>query len=249
LGGASSWDDIALFGETKQDWFASILALPHGIPSHDTFHRVYATLDPQQFEQAFRSWVQAVSGTLTPQLLACDGKMLRGSQDAFAGTTALHLVSVWARTARMVLAQVAVADKSKEMTALPELLRQLDITGCLVTVDAMGCQRAIAEQIVAQGGQYVLALKENQRELAEEVADCFAAMETGAYEGVRHQHAEQISKGHGQLEVRQHSVITNPAYLAWLQAEHRWPGLAAIGRVVAERRRGEQHTHEVRYYV
>ena len=249
LGGASSWDDIALFGETKQEWFATLLALPHGIPSHDTCNRVFAALDPQQFEQAFRSWVQAVSGTLAPQLLACDGKTLRGSRDAFAGTAALHLVRVWASTARLVVAQVAVADKSNEITALPELLRQLDITGCLVTVDALGCQRAIAEQIIVQGGQYVLALKDHQPDLAEEVADCFAAAEAVGYEGVRHQRAEHVSKGHGRLEIRQHTVITDPAHLAWLQAEHRWPGLAALGRVEAERRRGDEQTHAVRSYV
>lgn len=250
LAGASSWDDIALFGETKRAWFATFLALPHGIPSHDTFNRVFAALDPADFEQAFTAWVRQVIGDLPPQVIALDGKSLRGSRDAFAGTPALHLVSAWASTSRLVLAQVAVRKKSNEITALPEVLARLDITGCVVTIDAMGCQRAIAEQIVAQGGQYILAAKDNQPDLAEDVAECFAAAEEVAYEEVRSQQAVHMNKGHGRVEIRQHTVITDPSHLAWLQAEQQWPALAALGRVQSERRFADGRCeHETRYYV
>lgn len=250
LAGASSWDDIALFGTTKQPWLATFLALPHGIPSHDTFNRVFAALNPAQFEQAFTSWVQQVVGDLPPQVIALDGKTLRGSRDAFANTPALHLVSAWASASRLVLAQVAVRDKSNEITALPEVLARLDITGCVVTIDAMGCQRAIAEQIVRQGGHYVLAVKDNQPDLAEDVEQCFAAAGEVAYDEVQFQEAVQMNKGHGRLEIRRHTVITEPAHLTWLQAARRWPALAALGRVQSERRFADgRQEQETRYYI
>jgi predicted transposase YbfD/YdcC len=249
LGGANSWDDIALFGETHHAWFATWLPLPYGIPSHDTFNRVFAALDPQQFEQAFTQWVQAVVGELPPQVIALDGKTVRGSRDTFHATPPLHLVSAWASTNQLVLTQIAVADKSNEITALPQVLAQLDIGHCLVTIDAMGCQRAIAQQIVTQGADYVLALKGNQPDLAEEVADCFAAAQEVAYEEVQHERATGRTKRHGRVERRRHTVITEPHHLAWLQEKHHWPGLAALGRIEAERRSGEDVTHEVRYYL
>lgn len=236
LGGASSWDDIALFGETHHDWFATFLALPHGIPSHDTFNRVFAALDPVQFEQAFTTWVHTLVGVLPPQVIALDGKTLRGSRDTFHATPPVHLVSAWASTNRLVLTQMAVADKSNEITALPLVLGQLDITGCLVTIDAMGCQRAIAHQIVTQGGQYVLAVKDNQPDLLEDVVQCFTAATEVGYAQVRHHTDAHLSKGHGRVERRDHIVISDPAHLAWVQAEHHWPALAAIGQVVTERR-------------
>jgi predicted transposase YbfD/YdcC len=139
------------------------------------------------------------------------------------------MVSAWASTSRLVLAQVKVDDKSNEITALPELLRQLAINGCVVTSDAMGCQREIAEQIVAQEADYVLALKANQPDLLEEVVDCFTQAAADGYQEVSHQTAETITKGHGRLELRHHTVLTEPTYLAWLQEEQCWPGVAGVG--------------------
>jgi predicted transposase YbfD/YdcC len=249
LGGASSWDDIALFGETHREWFASWLALPHGIPSHDTFNRVFAAIDPHQFEQAFRQWVHALVGDLPPQVIALDGKTVRGSRDTFQATPPLHLVSAWASTNHLVLLQMAVADKSNEITALPLVLGQLDLHGCLVTIDAMGCQRAIAQQIVEQGGDYVLALKDNQPDLAEEVADCFAAAQEVDYAEVQHEAGTQRGKGHGRVERRRYTLIDDPAHLAWLQEQQHWPGLAALGRIEYECHHGEALTQETRYYV
>lgn len=216
IAGAESWDDIALFGEVKQDWFATFLDLPNGIPSHDTFNRVFAALDPDQFRAGVASWVQTVLPPLPPQVIALDGKTVRGSHDRYRGKTAIHMVSAWASASRLVLAPVKVEDKSNEITALPELLRQLALKGCVVTIDAIGCQRGIAEQMVAPEADYVLALKANQPDLLEEVMDCFSQGQAAAYQEVGHTMRETITKGHGRLELRHHTVLTEPTYLAWL---------------------------------
>lgn len=160
ISGAESWDDIADFGEIRAAWFATFLDLPPGIPSHDTFNRVFAALDPVQFRACFLAWMQEVAGVLSTQVIALDGKTVRGSQDGEGGKAALHLVSAWASANRLILAQTAVAAKSNEITALPDLLRCLALAGCVVTIDAMGCQREIAQQILDQEGTSVLALKD-----------------------------------------------------------------------------------------
>lgn len=252
IAGAESWDDIALFGETKAAWFATFLALPNGIPSHDTFNRVFAALDPEQFRAGFASWMQAVAEVVPAQVIALDGKTVRGSHDRAQGKRAIHMVSAWASANRLVLTQVKVDDKSNELTAIPAVLRQLALTGCLVTLDAMGCQREVAQQICDQQADYVLALKANQPDLLEEVVDCFTLADATAYDGVRHDWQETVNKRHGRIETRQHTVIADRAHLAWLQAEQRWPGLRALGRVQTQRRRSdgsEPTTSEVRYYL
>jgi len=252
IAGAESWDDIALFGETKAAWFATFLALPNGIPSHDTFNRVFAALDPEQFRAGFASWMQAVAEVVPAQVIALDGKTVRGSHDRAQGKRAIHMVSAWASANRLVLTQVKVDDKSNELTAIPAVLRQLALTGCLVTLDAMGCQREVAQQICDQQADYVLALKANQPDLLEEVVDCFTLADATAYDGVRHDWQETVNKRHGRIETRQHTVISDRAHLAWLQAEQRWPGLRALGRVQTQRRRSdgsEPATSEVRYYL
>jgi predicted transposase YbfD/YdcC len=246
IGGAESWDDIELFGEAKAAWFATFLDLPHGIPSHDTFNRVFAALDPTQFQACFLRWMQAVAEVLPAQAIALDGKTVRGSHDRANGKQAIHLVSAWATANRLVLAQVKVDEKSNEITALPELLGQLALAGCVVTIDAMGCQREIAQQILDQEGDYVLALKGNQGTLHADVERSFSlAQQDDA--GVSH--AQTVDKGHGRIEIRRQWVIDDPDVLAWLQERHAWPGLQAIGRVQAERRSGAERTIEDRYYL
>lgn len=249
LAGADSWDSIAAFGEVRRGWFASFLDLPHGIPTHDTFNRVFAALDPAAFRAAFAAWMAAITGVLPAQVIALDGKTLRGSQDQRLGKSAIHLVSAWATANQLVLAQVKVDDKSNEITALPALLQQLALRGCIVTLDALGCQRTIAAQIVAQQADYVLALKDNQPTLAAEVQECFAQVDAEGRHAAGVERTTTTDKGHGRLEVRRHTVLSDPEALAWLQDGRQWPGLAAVGRVEAERRVGEKRSRETRYYL
>ena len=261
--GAESWVEIAEFGRAKADWFATFLDLPSGIPSHDTFGRVFARLDAAQFEAGFAAWMQAVAARLPLQppdepamqaVVALDGKTLRRSHDRGAGKLALHLVSAWASANHLVLAQQAVREKSNEITAFPQLLRQLDLAGCLVTIDAMGCQTAIAEQIVAQDAEYVLALKENQGNLYEEVVASFSlarASDFAEFPADTWSHWRQVGKGHGRLEIREQWVLADPAVLAYLtERVVAWPGLRAIGLVQAQRRFPDgATTQESRYYL
>ena len=171
--GADNWVDIALFGRCKEAWFGTWLRLPNGIPSHDTFGRVFARLDPEGFGCCFMSWVGAVQEASQGQVVAIDGKSVRGSRDSASGRSAIHMVSAWASSNRLVLGQVKVDDKSNEITAIPELLRVLHLAGCIVTIAALGCQTAIAQQVVDKQADYVLAVQANQGQLPEELEDLF----------------------------------------------------------------------------
>jgi predicted transposase YbfD/YdcC len=246
--GAEGWVEIEEFGKAKAAWFHSWLALPNGIPSHDTFGRVFARLDPKQFEACFLHWVQSISEEIKG-VIAVDGKTLRRSHDRAKGKKALHLVSAWASENRMVLAQLATEEKSNEMTALPALLRQLALAGCIVTIDAMGTQTQIASQILEQEGDYALALKENQGTMYEGVSETFALALQDHSAQVQHESHRTVEKGHGRLEIREYWTITEPEILAFLDAEQRWQGLQGIGMVQAERRIGQEITRETRYYL
>ncbi len=248
LCGAEGWVEIETFGKTKEAWLNTFLELPNGIPSHDTFGRVFARIDPKQFEECFLDWVRGVTGKITG-VVAIDGKTLRRSHDAANGKKALHLVSAWAAENRMVLAQVAVDEKSNEITAIPELLTLLDLEGCLVTIDAIGTQRAIAAQIVDQQADYALALKENQGTLYENVKDSFTLAQKDQFRGIEHQFHETMEKDHGRLEIRKHWIIDDLEHLSYLDPEGKWQGLSAIGMVRAERRIGPEISTETRYYL
>jgi predicted transposase YbfD/YdcC len=247
--GADNWVEIEAFGKAKLPWLRTFLALPNGIPSHDTFGRVFAALDPDQFGQCFLAWIQTVAARTAGEVVAIDGKTLRRSHDRPKGQAALQLVSAWATENRLVLGQVAVDAASNEITAIPALLRLLTLHGCIVTIDAIGCQTAIADQIVAQGGDYVLALKENQETLHQDVADLFAHARATGFAELTHETQRTVEKDHGRLEVRQIWTITEPEVLAYLDPTGAWAGLRSIGMVEAERRLGEATTRETRYFI
>lgn len=252
LCGGEGWTDMATFGQARESWLRTFLALPNGIPSHDTFGRVFAALDPDAFGAAFAAWARAVAPSADDAVVAIDGKTLRRSHDRANGRAALHLVSAWADASGLVLGQVAVDGKANEIVAIPHLLRLLDIRGCTVTIDAMGCQAAIAAQIVAQGGDYVLALKDNHPTLHEEVRATFAEARATGFAGLAPEHrsaARSVEKDHGRLEIRRAWVISDPALLSYLDEAGRWAGLRGIGLVEAERRLGGQRSVEARHFL
>ena len=246
--GADSWVEIEEFGTAKVAWLRTFLELPNGIPSHDTFGRVFAALDPEQFQTCFLAWVQAAAAICEDQIVALDGKTLRRSHDRSKGKAAIHMVSAWASSNRLVLGQVKVDEKSNEITALPALLKVLALKGCIVTIDAMGCQTEVVKTIVAQEADYVLSLKGNQGTLHREVQALFAHAEETKFKDVASDFHESVSKDHGRLEVRRHWVITEGEYLEYLNTKERWEGLRSIGMVEAERQGGGSMTRERRYY-
>jgi predicted transposase YbfD/YdcC len=247
LCGADTWVDIERFGRAKTDWLRTFLALPNGIPSHDTFGRVFAALDPVAFETAFLGWVQGLVPATTGQVIAIDGKTLRRSHDRSNGGGPLHLVSAWADAHRLVLGQIAVDGKSNEITAIPALLDVLEFSGGIVTIDAMGCQTAIAARIVAGGGDYVLALKDNQPTLHQGVATYFAELDDRDPAPARSKRT--VEKNHGRLETRACVVSGDPALLRWLDPAGTWTGLRSVAMVSAERRTAEKVSRETRYFL
>jgi len=250
--GADGWVEIEECGQAKQDWCATFLALPNGIPSHDRFGRVCAALDGAQVAACFRGWVPAcgrvaaIVERTAGQVSAVDGKALRRSHDRGAGKGALHMVSAWACTNRLVLAHLPVSQTSNEITALPALLRMRALEGCIVMIDALGCQTEVARTIRGEGGDDVLALEGNQGRLQGDgealVAEAFAA--PGG--GLAHDTHRAVDGGHGRSEIRQAWVITDPATLRYLDPEGRWPDLCSVGMVQAERRVGTEVSHETR---
>ncbi|MHB0879061.1 MAG: ISAs1 family transposase [Anaerolineae bacterium] len=251
--GADNWADIALFGRCKETWFRTRLKLPNGIPSHDTFGRVFARLDPLEFGRCFMSWVQAVQEATQGQVVAIDGKSVRGSRDTVLGRNAIHMVSAWASDNHLVLGQVKVDGKSNEITAIPELLRVLDVAGCIVTIDAMGTQKAIAQQIVDKQADYVLAVKANQGQLHEATADIFQAALEFEFRDVPYSYAHSLDKGHGRLETRECWAISDSECLACLGKGASWPGLRTVAMVKRQRRASGQPAAkakvQIAYYI
>jgi predicted transposase YbfD/YdcC len=247
--GADDWTEVELFGNAKLNWLSTFLELPNGIPSHDTFGRVFARLNPEQFQQCFLEWVQAVSEVTHGQVVAIDGKVLRGSCDRVLGKAGIAMVSAWATANHLVLGQVKVDDKSNEITAIPKLLQVLEIAGCIVTIDAMGCQTEIAQAIVALDADYVLAVKENQGNLYEDIKELFDAAQEANFKDVPHDYCKTTDKGHGRLEVRQCWTISDPALIDYLRNRDGWPNLRTIGKVSSERRLNGQTSREDRYFI
>lgn len=233
--GADSWVEMEEFGNAKRTWFETFLLLPSGIPSHDTFGRVFARINPAQFQEAFLEWVQSVVSFSKGQVVAIDGKRLRHSYDKTNGKAAISMVSAWATHNRMVLGQVKVDDKSNEITAIPALLEVLDLAGCIVTIDAMGCQTAIAQSIADKGADYVLSLKGNQDTIHTDVMTAFSEAHQSNFEGIAHGTRETLDKNHGRVERRQAWLIHDKEYLDYLNPSGKWAQLGGIGAVTAWR--------------
>jgi predicted transposase YbfD/YdcC len=247
--GADDWVAIQEFGEAKQDWFEGFLDLPNGIPSHDTFGRVFARLNPDQFHICFMNWIMAASKLTKGQVIAIDGKTLRRSHDKTLGKGAIVMVSAWATANHLVLGQVKVDDKSNEITAVPELLRALDISGCIITADAMGCQKEIASLIVEGKGDYVLALKDNHPLLSEDVQLLFDDLEESRFRAYDYDVEQTVEKGHGRLETRQCWTISDPTVLRGLRGTLEWESLRCVAKVRARRTVDDKTTIEDRYYL
>ena len=244
--GAETWVDIADFGRAKETWLRTFLELPHGIPSHDTFGRIFAVLDPSGFERCFQSWIADLAGSSEGKLIAIDGKTIRRSLDRANGRAAIHMVTAWVHENHAAFGQVRTEDKSNEITAIPQLLEMLKLKAATVTIDAMGCQRAIAQKVLDKDGHYVLAVKSNQESLYEDVRLFLDdAIEKG-FDGVEHDFYELTEKGHGRIETRR---CWTTGQTQWLGQRHCWPGLQSIAAVESRRQIGQAISTERRYFI
>jgi predicted transposase YbfD/YdcC len=245
--GAEGWEEFELFGQSKIDWFKRFLELPNGIPSDDTFRRVFARISPRQFQQCFLEWVRSVYELTQGQIVAIDGKQSRRSYDRASGKSAINMVSAWASENQMVLGQVKVDDKSNEITAIPELLELLEVAGCIVTIDAMGCQTDIAAKIIEKEADYVLAVKGNQGNLYEDIKEYFDWALEDKFKLTEFTIDETTDKEHGRIEVRRYYATSD---CDWLRNKGEWRGLQSI--VMVERERtilGEETSRERKYYI
>ncbi len=244
--GVDNWVELEDFGKAKRTWFEKFLRLPHGIPSHDTFGRFFAALDPEQFSRCFIRWVEAISEVTEGEVVAIDGKTLRRSFDNASGKAAIHMVSAWASKNGLVLGQVKTDEKSNEITAIPKLLELLHLRGCIVTIDAMGCQREIVQQIVEKEADYVISLKGNQGALQQEVEALFSEAREEGFETLRHSYTETLEKEHGRIESRKYWTT---GQLDAIRERKKWPSLTSVGMVESKRTVNDVTSVEVRYFI
>ena len=247
--GANHWTEVELFGQAKKKWLQTFLELANGIPSHDTFGRVFASIDPNQFQASFLSWIQSVSQLLPAEVVAIDGKVIRRSHDRGIGKGAIHMVSAWATANRLVLGQRKVAEKSNEITAIPELLQALALSGCIVTIDAMGCQTEIVQTIVEQEADYVLALKGNQGNLSQDVQEAFAYGQISDFDQVVHDYHKTVSKGHGRLEIRECWTMPVAEWREHIRHVGVWANWQTMAMVKSQRQTKEETTEETRFFI
>jgi predicted transposase YbfD/YdcC len=242
--GAEGFTDFQDYGLAKEQWLRTFLDLPNGIPSHDTFQRVFARIDPEGFHACFLSWINAISTLSTTHIIAIDGKTARRSHDHANGTHALHLISAWAADSRLVLAQRKVDQHSSELAAIPELLTMLVLDGAIVTIDAAGCQKSIATEITSRGGEYLLALKQNHPTLLADVSELLEQARNARLPGIDVATHESTDAGHGRVEVRRCIAVE----LGWRWADD-WAKLRSIVLIESERHIGESISLEKRYYL
>jgi len=246
IANAESWDDIEDFGLLREDWFRSFLELPNGIPSHDTFARVFSRLDPKQLQAAFAAWMQALHRETAGKVVAIDGKTLRRSFDTATGGNAIHMVSAWVAESNLILGQLKVDDKSNEIKAIPQLLDMLAVRGAIVSIDAIGCQKDIAAKIRNKKADYVLAVKKNQPQLFDDIEYIFSVADQAGRTGVIHETHQTVDAGHGRVETRTYQTVAD---LDLVPASQDWIGAKSVGRVTSMREIGEKKTVETRYFI
>ena len=249
IAGAQDWHQIETFARKRRDWLSRFCRLPADgqTPSHDTFERLFRSLNPRVFARCFGQWTAALAQALGLKQIAIDGKSLRGSARPEDGLRALHLVSAWATDNQLSLGQVAVDQKSNEITAIPALLQLLDLKGALVSLDAMGCQKAIAQQIVAGGGDYVLPVKDNQKGLYDDILAVLLAAEENDYEDYQYDTYKMEDRGHGRTEMRSYTVLYN--HLEDIHDRAKWERLTVIGTCYSERTEGGKTSEELRLFI
>lgn len=251
LCGAESWTEIELFGQEKEAWLKKYLELPNGIPSHDCFRYFFMKLDPHQFQKCFIEWTDEIREEFEKEGVSIDGKTVRHSYDKFNEQGAIHMVSAWANENEIVLGQVKVDEKSNEITAIPKLLEVLELKGCVVTMDAMGCQKEIVKEVREQGAEYLVALKENQGRLYEDTQLLFEDM--GKYQYNRkvyaHDYHKTVTKGHGRIDIRECWVVSGPEILSHFRTSADWKDLKTVIQVRRERKEGNKSSKETKYYI
>ncbi len=245
---ADCWVEVAQFGVNKRDWLKTFLELPSGIPSHDTFGRVFALIDPTALQKGFVQWVQALADATQGRVVAIDGKTARRSFDTADGKGPMHMIAAWVDENRLVLGQRACDRKSNEITAIPELIKTLEISGAIVTIDAMGCQKTIAAAIREAGADYVLAVKDNQPTLHDDIREVFTNGLDNNFADMGHHRYRTEEKGHGRVETRVYDLMPVPKELAERHGD--WKDLRSMGMVFSERQEGDQEpTIETRFFI
>jgi len=249
IAGAEGWVGIETFGKSKQAWLKQYLELEHGIPSHDTFGDVFKMIDGETFQRCFMRWVDRVFTITEGQVIAIDGKTARRSHDKAIGKDAIHMVSAWASTNGITLGQRKVDDKSNEITAIPELLRLLDVSGCIVTIDAMGCQKDIVQTIRDEKADYVLRVKDNHKHLRQDIEDWFDYADQVDFTDMQHDYTRVVNKGHGRIEIRECWVVADPVAFEYIRHYEGWTDLQSIVRVKRTRKFADKIEQEVAYYI
>ncbi len=248
IAGAQGWEDMENYGISKKQWLEKFLALPHGIPSDDTFRRVFEFINPEELNRCFLQWVETLVTKMGGEIIPIDGKTIRGSYDRNQGKSALHIISAWSSEQRLVLGQMKVEDKSNEITAIPALLELLDITGSIITIDAMGTQTEIAKKIIDKKGDYVLALKANHPTLYNQVQEWFETASSQQFQGIDVSYEKRIEKGHHRREIRQVWSVPVSA-INHLYQPRLWAGLQSVVMVVRVRHLWNKTTREVQFYL
>jgi predicted transposase YbfD/YdcC len=245
--GADDWVAVETYGKAKYVWLKTFLKLPNGIPSHDTFGTVFAIINPSEFEKCFISWIRSVVSVTKGQIVAIDGKTLRRSHDKSSNKSAIHMVSAWASENRITLGQIITDEKSNEITAIPELLDLLEIKGCIVTIDAMGCQKKIVEKIVVEKeADYILSLKGNHSNLHADVKLFFDTAIKNNFKGISFDSFETVDGDHGRIEIRNHYIVSD---IDWLDGKQNWKNLITIGMVIQDKEVNNKRSVESRYFI